>query len=129
MDTSKRILQGIYVGTTAVVVVVLWKFLALVFSVVGATDAQLLGRDFTLSTLLAGVLGVAALAWAWRNERVRTLATETSEELTRVTWPAWSETKMNAWTTVVVSVLVAVILGVMDLVFGNLTNFILGGGA
>jgi preprotein translocase subunit SecE len=36
---------------------------------------------------------------------------------------------MNAWTTVVVSVLVAIILGVMDMVFGNLTNFILGGAA
>ena len=77
----------------------------------------------------AGVIGVATLAWAWRHARIRPLATETSEELTRVTWPSWQETKMNAWTTVVVSVLVAIILGVMDMVFGNLTNFILGGAA
>jgi preprotein translocase SecE subunit len=129
MDSSKRILQGIFAGGTIVLVAVLWKFLALVFNVAGVRDPQLLGRDFTLSTLLAGVIGVATLAWAWRHARIRPLATETSEELTRVTWPSWQETKMNAWTTVVVSVLVAIILGVMDMVFGNLTNFILGGAA
>ena len=55
------------------------------------------------------------------------MAHEVAEELVKVTWPTWDETKSNTRITIMVSVIVAIILGVFDLVFGTLTNYILGG--
>lgn len=129
METSKRIVQFAYGAGTFVAAVLASRMYASLFGVFGARDPQILGKDFTLTTLLAGATAVALLLWTWRHERLRPLAHEVADELVKVTWPTWSETKTNARVTVAVSVVVAMILGIFDWVFGNLTNFILGGGA
>ena len=127
MESSKRIVQGAYAAGTLIIWLLTVRIYASLFAVAGVHDPQLLGKDFTLSTLLAAATAVGTLLWTWRHERVRPLAHEVAEELVKVTWPTWDETKTNARVTIIVSVVVAVILGVFDLVFGNLTNMILGG--
>ena len=127
MDTSKRIVQFAYGAGTFVTAVLLSHLLGSIFGLVGARDPQLLGKDFTLTTLLAGATAVALLLWTWRHERIRPLAHEVAEDLVKVTWPTWDETKTNGRVTVAVSIAVALILGVFDWVFGGLTNYILGG--
>lgn len=127
MDTSKRIVQFAYGAGTFLAALLFSRMYGSLFGLFGARDPQILGKDFTLTTLLAGATAVVLLLWTWRHARLRPLAHEVAEELTRVTWPTWNETKNNARVTVAVSVVVALILGVFDWVFGNLTNFILGG--
>lgn len=127
MDTSKRIVQFAYGAGTFLAAVLLSRLYGSIFGLVGVRDPQLLGKDFTLTTLLAGVSAVVLLLWTWRHERIRPLAHEVADELVKVTWPTWDETKTNGRITVAVSIVVALILGVFDWVFGGLTNYILGG--
>lgn len=127
MDTSKRIVQFAYGAGTFLAAVLFSRLYGSIFGLVGARDPQLLGKDFTLTTLLAGVSAVVLLLWTWRHARIRPLAHEVADELVKVTWPTWDETKTNGRITVAVSIVVALILGVFDWVFGGLTNYILGG--
>jgi preprotein translocase subunit SecE len=127
MDTSKRIVQFAYGAGTFLAAVLFSRLFGSIFGLVGARDPQLLGKDFTLTTLLAGVSAVVLLLWTWRHARIRPLAHEVADELVKVTWPTWDETKTNGRITVAVSIVVALILGVFDWVFGGLTNYILGG--
>ena len=127
MEASKRIVQVAY-GAGAIICAVLFaRVYASLFGLAAARDPQLLGKDFTLTTLLAGATALGLLLWTWRHERIRPMAHEVAEELVKVTWPTWDETKSNTRITIMVSVIVAIILGVFDLVFGTLTNYILGG--
>lgn len=127
MEASKRIVQVAYGAGTIIAAVLFARVYASLFGLVGARDPQLLGKDFTLTTLMAGATALGLLLFTWRHDRVRPLAHEVADELVKVTWPTWDETKNNARVTILVSVIVALILGVFDLVFGNLTNYILGG--
>jgi preprotein translocase subunit SecE len=127
MDTSKRIVQFAYGAGTFLVALFASRLYGSIFGLVGARDPQILGKDFTLTTLLAAATAIGALLWTWRHERIRPLAQEVADELTKVTWPTWEETKTNGRVTVAVSVVVALILGVFDWFFGGLTNYILGG--
>lgn len=127
MDATKRIVNIAFAAATLLAVVLFSRVLDVTFGALGVRDPHLLGREFTLTTLLGALLALAMLFWAWRHERIRPVAFEVAEELTKVTWPTWKETKTNTRVTVVVTVVVASILWVFDLVFGNLTTMILGG--
>jgi preprotein translocase subunit SecE len=127
MDASKRIVNVTFAAGTFLA---WWLFNHIfegTFELLGIHDDHLLGKRFTVTTLLGLGAAVALLFWAWRHERVRPLSYEVADELTKVTWPSWKEVKTNTRITVVVTIVVAVILWVFDLVFGNLTNLILGG--
>jgi preprotein translocase subunit SecE len=127
MEASKRIVNIAFTAGTFLAWWIFAHVFEAVFGALGIRDAGLLGRRFTTTTLLGAAAAVALLFWAWRHPRVRPLAHEAADELTKVTWPSWKEVKTNTRITVVVAIVVAVILWVFDLVFGNLTNLILGG--
>lgn len=127
MEASKRIVNATFV---AGFFLARWLFSHVcegVFGLLGIHDDHLLGKYFTTTTLVGLVMAVALLFWAWRHERIRPVSFEVADELTKVTWPSWKEIKTNTRITVVVTIVVAVVLWVFDLVFGNLTNLILGG--
>lgn len=127
MEISKRIVQVVYGVGSLLVWVLTARLLASVFGIIGVRDPHILGKDFTATTLIAAVTALGVLLWTWRHGRLRPLAEEVADELTKVTWPTWDETKSNMRVTILVSVVVSLILGFFDLVFGNLTNLILGG--
>ncbi|HUQ00054.1 MAG TPA: preprotein translocase subunit SecE [Aeromicrobium sp.] len=68
------------------------------------------------------VIGVAA----YRNDRVYHLANEVSGELKKVTWPTAKEVRSATMVVVVMAVVSAIILGVFDLVWSNLTELVYG---
>jgi preprotein translocase subunit SecE len=63
-----------------------------------------------LGFAIAGGLGV----WAWTNARVNGLSMEVANELMRVTWPSFEETRVSTLAVVVASLVAAVLLFGMD---------------
>ncbi len=127
MDASKRIVNIFFAAATLLAWVIFARVFAAVFALANQRDAHILGKQFTTSTLLAAGTALALLFWAARHPKLRPLGHEVADELLKVTWPTWEETRNNAKVTVAVTVIVACILWVFDQVFGNLTSALLGG--
>lgn len=81
--------------------------------------------EFKIS-LLSGAIAVIAGVVAYRNDRLYTLANEVAGELKKVTWPTPKEVRAATVTVLVMSIISAVILGVFDLVWSNLTELVYG---
>ena len=77
-------------------------------------------------TLLSGVVAVIAGVVCYRNDRVFTLANEVAGELKKVTWPTAKEIRTATTVVIVMSIIAAVILGVFDFVWSNLTELVYG---
>ncbi len=126
MDASKRLVNLFFVVGALLAWMIFGKLFYTVFMTCGVRDFHILGRSFTLSTCLGVVAALAAIFWAWQS-KYRVLAQEVADELVKVTWPTWAETRNNTKVTIVTAVILSLILLIFDQVFGNLTRLILGG--
>lgn len=61
---------------------------------------------------------------AWRNKRVFEWATEVAAELKKVTWPTREETRASTVVVIVLTIVMAVFLGLFDLFWSWLTDFV-----
>lgn len=78
----------------------------------------------TAVTAIAAVGGIAG-AWAmYQNPKINRFSREVAVELARVTWPTRKETTNNTVIVLIVSVVAAVILGVMDALWSTLSDFV-----
>ena len=76
--------------------------------------------------VIAGsVLGLALTGYLWVNPKVRTWSREVADELSKVTWPGWEETKENTMVVVVFSIIISGILATFDFFWKWLTDLIL----
>lgn len=101
----------------AVVGIVAWVIAARFFAVIldlFEFDRPLVGADFLRSDLLGLVCGVAAGVALKMNQAVNTWALEVANELRKVSWPTWEETRLATIVVVITSILVAVVLGLFD---------------
>ena len=128
MNTNKRMVNLTYAVGTLIAYVIFWKAFSSLYATFGHQPQHLLGQSFTTAHLIGIVCALALLFWAWRHPRYRTQLGEVVDELSKVTWPTWDETKSNTWMTIVVTVIISGILWIFDTVFYKLTNLILGGG-
>ena len=120
---SKSTWVGVfYVACAAVATVVFAKIAGLIFLQMQIADSSILGDQFTLSTLVGLVVAAALTGFAAMNPKARTFVNESYDELMKVSWPEWSETKTNTVVVIVFSFISAGILGVFDYVFSTLTN-------
>ncbi len=74
------------------------------------------------SAIFALTLGVVL----YRNDRIFHLATEVASELGKVTWPTAKEVRAATIVVVVMALISAMILGVFDLVWSQLTEVVYG---
>jgi preprotein translocase subunit SecE len=74
------------------------------------------------SAVLAVVVGIAL----YRNDRVYTLANEVAGELKKVTWPTAKEVRSATIVVIVMAIVSAVILGLFDMLWSNLTELVYG---
>lgn len=81
--------------------------------------------DFNIS-IFAGAIAVITGIALYRNDRVYTLANEVTGELKKVTWPTPKEVRAATIVVIVMAVISAIILGVFDLVWSNLTELVYG---
>ncbi len=126
MEASKRMVNLFLAASTLVGWAVFYQAFKLVFLSAGIRDPHLLGKQFTLTTLLGAGLAVATLFWIRRHPVYMPALNEVGDELSKVTWPTWEETKNHTKVTIIVTLIIAFILWVFDQVFGNLTGMILG---
>ncbi|MEO8844514.1 MAG: preprotein translocase subunit SecE, partial [Kofleriaceae bacterium] len=61
-----------------------------------------------------------------RNDRIYHLANEVASELRKVTWPTAKEVRSATLVVIVMAIVSAVILGLFDLVWSNLTELVYG---
>ncbi len=78
-----------------------------------------------ISVVAAVVAGVAAIV-LYRNDRVYDLANEVSSELKKVTWPTANEVRTATLTVIVMAIISALILGLFDLLWTNVTELVYG---
>lgn len=78
-------------------------------------------------TVFAGVMAVALGVIMYRSDRIYDYANEVAQELKRVTWPTAKEVRSATKVVIVMAVVAAVILGIFDFVWSNITELVYGG--
>jgi len=106
-----------------------WVLSGQVFSVVmdlfsREFDKPLIGTGFSRSDLLGLVCGLAVGIALKMNAAVNTWALEVANELKKVTWPSWEETKMSTVVVIITSIIVAIILGLFDALWAFVSHAI-----
>lgn len=81
--------------------------------------------EFKISLLSGAVAMITGIA-LYRHDRVYTLANEVAGELKKVTWPTAKEVRTATIVVLVMSIISAIILGVFDFVWSNLTELVYG---
>ena len=82
--------------------------------------------EFKMS-LVAAIGAIVVGISLYRNDRIYHLANEVTSELKKVTWPSVKEVRTATLTVIVMSVISAVVLGVVyDTAWGKLTEFVYG---
>ncbi len=76
---------------------------------------------------LAAVIGMVTGIVLYRSYSVKSFADEVAVELGKVTWPDRKETRYATIVVLVASMVAAVILGMMDMVWSAVTDFIYTG--
>jgi len=81
--------------------------------------------EFRLS-LAAAIIAITAGIVLYRNDRMYALANEVASELKKVTWPTAKEVRAATLVVIVMALISAVILGLFDFVWSNLTELVYG---
>lgn len=87
-------------------------------------DLLLLGAQFTVSDVVGLLAGVVTGSVLWFNPKVNQLGIEIGTELRNVTWPTWPETRVSTIVVVVTTIVVSIILGMFDALWGAVTSAI-----
>ena len=74
------------------------------------------------AAVIAGIVGVVM----YRSDKYYTLANEVTSELKKVTWPTAKEIRTATMVVIVMAIISAVILGLFDFVWSNLTELVYG---
>jgi preprotein translocase subunit SecE len=91
----------------------------------GYFSPETLPSEFKLS-LISGVIAVVGGITMYRSDKYYTLANEVAGELKKVTWPSAKEVRAATIVVIVMAIISAIILGLFDLVWSNLTELVYG---
>lgn len=75
-------------------------------------------------TAIAAVAGIASVVFIVRNQRIKTLAQETIDELAKVSWPSRQETYNASVVVFITSIGAAALIFLLDRVLGWGTDLI-----
>jgi preprotein translocase subunit SecE len=78
----------------------------------------------TIIAVGAGLVAFIAAVATYRSKKVHTFVVEVCVELSKVTWPTRKETWSQTIIVIVVSIIAAIILGVFDAMWSQITDFI-----
>ena len=81
--------------------------------------------EFKITLFAAGVALIVGISM-YRSDRIYGLANEVASELKKVTWPTPKEVRTATLVVIVMAVVSAVILGIFDFVWSNLTELVYG---
>ena len=77
-------------------------------------------------TLTAAVVATLAGVIMYRSDKYYYLANEVASELKKVTWPTAKEVRTATFVVVIMAIISAIILGLFDFVWSNLTELVYG---
>jgi len=122
---TKSTLVGIFFVVSGIIVAwVLAIAFATLFATLRVNDTPVLGDKVTLTRLLgvlvAGLIAIGCYMWP----KTRNFIGDVADELNKVNWPSWAETKVSTLVVIVTSVISAAILGVFDITFQILSNWL-----
>ncbi len=81
--------------------------------------------DFKIS-LIAAITATVIGIGTYKNDRYYGLANEVASELKKVTWPTAKEVRMATIVVIVMAIISALVLGLFDFVWSNLTELVYG---
>ena len=81
--------------------------------------------EFKISIASAVITTVSSIV-LYKNDRLYHLANEVSTELKKVTWPTAKEVRSATIVVIIMAILSALILGLFDFVWSNLTELVYG---
>ncbi len=81
--------------------------------------------EITLA-LASGIGAITVAVVLYRSDRIYHLTNEVASELKKVTWPTAKEVRTSTMTVVVMALLSALLLGLMDFAWSNLTELVYG---
>ena len=122
---TKSTLVGIFFVVAGLVVAwILSTAYATLFATLRINDTPLLGDKVTLARVAGFATGalIAAVCFMW--PKTKNFVGACAEELNKVNWPSWGETKISTVVVIVTSVIAAMILGVFDITFQILSNWL-----
>jgi len=121
----QRFVNIAYVIVGLVTWVISSRFLGWFFDLVLSNfDRPLIGTNFSRSDLAGLVIGTAVGVALKMNQRVNTWALEVANELRKVTWPTWAETKLSTVVVIITSIIVSIVLGLFDALWGVVTAWL-----
>jgi len=82
--------------------------------------------DELVTTMVAFAGAVIVGVILYKNDRVHGMASEVSAELRKVTWPSAKEVRAATIVVVAMAILSAVVLGLFDLIWAQLTELVYG---
>jgi preprotein translocase SecE subunit len=124
MRTKSTLVAIFFIASGIILAWLLSVALASLFAVLRITDTSLIGDRVTLTRVLGIVIAAAVAVGTYSWSKTRLFTGEVAEELNKVNWPTWPETKVNTLVVIVTSVIAALILGVFDMTFGMLSTWL-----
>jgi preprotein translocase subunit SecE len=80
----------------------------------------------TILAIGAGIIATVVGVSMYRSDKYYGLANEVATELKKVTWPTAKEVRAATMVVIVMAIISAVILGLFDFVWSNLTELVYG---
>ena len=77
-------------------------------------------------TITAAVVATLTGVIMYRSDKYYYLANEVASELKKVTWPTAKEVRTATFVVVIMAIISAIILGLFDFVWSNLTELVYG---
>ena len=120
----ERWVQFAYAACAITLAWFLIKSSTAVWTILADTVDSVPEPNATVIAAAAGVISLVVAVAAYRSSKVHTFVVEVCVELSKVSWPTRKETWSQTVLVIIVSVIAAVILGVFDAMWSQITDFI-----
>ena len=120
----ERWVQFAYAASAITLAWFLIKLTGAVWTLLADTVDSVPEPNGTNIAAAAGVVALISAIAAYRSKKIHTFVVEVCVELSKVTWPTRKETWSQTIVVIIVSIIAAVILGVFDAVWAQITDFI-----
>jgi preprotein translocase SecE subunit len=112
-----------FVAIGLILYVVLGELFSALIEIGGSSaNFAILGSNFRLGQLLAMAASITVALLLRKNEKVHEYAMEVGQELSKVTWPTYKDTKRATIVVIITTLVIASILGLLDLVWGAVSR-------
>lgn len=88
--------------------------IAPIMAALNIADPRVFTEDWSLSRILGFLLSGGAFIAAWLNPKLKGLSMDVANELMRVTWPSFEETRVSTMAVVIASIVASIVLFGID---------------